>query len=374
MGIPYTGSVELTTYAEAEAFVDRLVKSGVDKAYINYSGGAKGGLETTMSTDFEASSGLGGSDDLESLIAKVATIKNYNIAFDLDLQSFYGGNSDVKKFKNTADGLDASPVTIFKARLSAAGAQDRNSISYQLIHPGYVAEYATEFVANAIEEKVNSFSFNSIGESLYCAYNLQDECTRDESEAAMEAVFQVASKNAGKDGIVSTSGGNGYAMPYVDLVIDAPVNGSHNNIALQEVPFYQIVFRGYVNLAGNAVNLDAEQDDLILKLAESGMSLYYDLMDAESTSFHDTTFTDCYACELDDHYDDMIKNYERLSAVYDAVGSSAIADYEIVNAEVKVTTFENGAKVYVNYSDADVEVGGVTVKANDFKVVGGAKA
>ena len=104
------------------------------------------------------------------------------------------------------------------------------------------------------------------------------------------------------------------------------------------------------------------------------MSMYYLLMDAESTSFHDTKFTASYACELDDHYDDMLANYKRLAPVYKAVGSSMISDYKRVSQNLKVTTFSNGAKVYVNYGDAEATVDGVKIGARNFTVVGGAEA
>ncbi len=374
LGIPYTGTRALTTYSEAEDFINRLSEDNVDKAYVNYIGWASGGLETTFSTDFTANSKLGGKKAFNSLIEKANSIENYHLSFDADLQAFYGGNSDIKKFKNTAYGLDSSPVTIYRARVSAAGSLDKNSILHQLIHPGFMLGYAEEFMANAAKKNVNDFSFNSIGSTLYCAYNLQNITTRDESAAIMRDIFKAANELAGESGIVNTMHGNGYALPYVDNVLDAPVYGSHNNIALQEVPFYQVVFRGYVNLAGCAVNLDSEQDDLILKLAETGMSLYYLLMDAESTAFQNTEFSSSYACAMDDHYYDMVANYKRMKPLYDAVGSSTISDYKVVNEDVRVTTFSNKAKVYVNYGSKEVTVKGVKIGAKDFTVVGGAEA
>lgn len=374
LGIPYTGQEALTTYKEAEELIDRLSNDQVDKVYINYLGWASGGLETTMSTEIAANSKLGGKKALQKLIDK-ANSANYMLSLDADLQAFYSGNEDVKKFKNTAYGLDSSPVAIYKSRIYAAGAKTTSEILNQLIHPGHMYGYAEAFMENATAENIKSFSFNSIGDTLYCAYNLQDVITRDGSENEMIKIFKKASEVAAETGgIVSTKGGNGYAAAYVDNIIEAPLYGSHNNISLQEVPFYQIVFRGYVNLSSSAVNLDSEQDDMILKLAETGMSMYYVLMDAESTSFQDTKFTASYACELDDHYDDMLANYNRMKPLYNAVGSSAIADYQIVSEDVKITTFENGAKVYVNYGSEEVTVNGVKIAAKDFTVVGGANA
>lgn len=374
LGIPYTGVEELTSYEEAADLIDRLQSDNIDKAYINYLGWAPGGLETTMSTEFSNNSKLGNKKKLQSLIDKVNAIDDYYLSFDIDLQAFYGSTSEVKKFKNSAYGLDSSPVTIYKARISAAGSLDKNSIAYQLIHPGYMLGYAEDFLASASEWEVKSFSFNSIGDTLYCAYNLQDVSTRDQSAASMTSIYQAAAEVAGINGVVSTKGGNGYAAPYVDNIVEAPVYGSHNNIALQEVPFYQIVFRGYANLAGTAMNLDSEQDDLILKMAETGMSLYYLLMDAKSTSFQDTEFTSSFACELEDHYDNMVANYNRLKPLYEAVGSSGIENYEIISDKVKITTFSNGVKVYVNYNTAETTVNGVKIGAKDFTVVGGAAA
>jgi len=374
LGIPYTGVEPLTTFNEAGELVDKLVADNIDKVYMNYLGWNDGGLESTLRTNFDVESSLGGKKAVNNLIKKVNGIENYHLSFDLDLQAFYKENSEVKKFRNSAYGLNSSPVTLFRTRISAAGALDKGTISHQLINPIDMPVYAKSFVKNASAREVMSFSFNNIGETLYCAYNSEKLVTRDKSAALMTDVFVNTQEAVGENGLVSTSGGNLYAAPYVDNIVNAPVYGSHNNIAVQEIPFYQLVFRGYVNLASEAFNLNSEREDLILRLAQTGMSLYYLLMDADSTSFQDTSFAGSYACALDDHYDEMIANYKRLKVVYDAVGNSSISDFEIVNKDLKVTTFSNGAMVYVNYSDADATVNGVAVKANDFTVVGGANS
>lgn len=374
LGIPYTGAEELTSYSETAELINRLQKDKVEKVYINYSGWTSGGLETTTSTSLDSSSLLGSEKEMSDLINKVNKIKNYSLAFDLELQSFYSQNSDIDKFADVAYGLDSAPVTIFKSRISAGGARDGRYVLHQLIHPGHMPTLADAFVKDASAKNVKSFSFDSIGDTLYCAYNMHDESTRDQSEHYMTSIYQNAGKYAGKDGIVSTNGGNAYAAPYVDNVVNAPTTNSRNYITTAEIPFYQIVFRGYVNLASNPVNLDSERDELLLKLAETGMSLYYQLMDAKSTSFHDTTYTRMFACELDDHYEDMIQYYNTLKPVYDVVGNSAISDYKIISDDVRVTTFANGAKVYVNYSDNATVVDGVKIEARNFTVVGGAEA
>ena len=374
LGIPYTGAEYLTTYSEAEELVDRLVSDNVDKVFIDYSGWTTGGLDTTTELTLNPSSKLGGKKAINSLINKVNSIENYTLAFDLELQEFHSQTKDIKKFKDVSNGLDASPVAMWRERISAAGARSTANMGYMLIHPARMLGYAEKFIGSATSNNVKSLSFNSLGDSLYCAYNFNDDSTRDKSEQHMIDILSTAQEAIDENGILNTTGGNGYAAPYVDNVMEAPVYASHNILLSEEVPFYQIVFRGYINLAGSSFNLESEQDEYLLKLAETGMSLYYQLMDAESTAFHNTDYTQLYACAIDDHYDDMIATYNRMKPLYDAVGDSGIVNYEVISDDVKITTFTNGAKVYVNYAETEANVNGVVIAAKDFTVVGGAAA
>jgi hypothetical protein len=70
----------------------------------------------------------------------------------------------------------------------------------------------------------------------------------------------------------------------------------------------------------------------------------------------------------------MIAVYNRMKPLYDAVGSSTIVNYEVISDDVKITTFSNGVKVYVNYADAEANINGVKIAAKDFTVVGGVAA
>ena len=104
------------------------------------------------------------------------------------------------------------------------------------------------------------------------------------------------------DGIVSTRVGNSFVLGSVDNIVEAPVYSSSLIMAQTTVPFYQIALRGYVNMSAEAMNLSSEVSELELKCAESGLSLYYQLMDADSTAFQNTSFSDYYACSYDDYF------------------------------------------------------------------------
>ena len=49
----------------------------------------------------------------------------------------------------------------------------------------------------------------------------------------------------------------------------------------------------------------------------------------------------------------------------------AIAGHEILKKDVRVTVYENGTKVFTNYSNTDFAVDGLTIPARSYLVAGG---
>ncbi len=368
LGIPYTGVKKLTSFSDVKDIIDEVKAKGIDSLIITLSGWSSGGLESAIDTKFSPESKIGGMSGAKDLIA-YAQEQGVYLMFDNDVQSFYSGSSQVKKFKHTAYSLSGTPVTVYPFSKSL----NRSVISdkfYHLIHPNYMVQFANEFVDNAMKLNIHNFSFNSAGTDPYAAYNDDSLLTRDKSVELMKELFKnVADKT---DGIVSTKVGNSFVFGSVDNLVETPVYSSDLIMAQTSVPFYQIVLRGYVNMSAETMNLSSEVTELELKCAESGLSLYYQLMDSDSTEFQDTSFSDYYACSYNDYFDIMTDTYQRMKKVYDAVGVSSIEDHEIFSDTVRITTFSNGAKVYVNYGQEDVTVNGVAVAARSYTAVGGA--
>ena len=368
LGIPYVGVRKLTSFSDVKDMIDEIKGAGIDKITFTLSGWTSGGLQSSIDMDFNPESKVGGLKGAKDLIA-YSQEKNVNILFDNDIQTFYSASSKVKKFKNTAYALSSTPVTVYPFSKSLNRSVVGDSF-YHLIHPNYMIQFADTFVSNAMKKGVKNFSFFNAGTDPYAAYNSDSMLTRDKSSDLMQQLFTKVAEAT--DGIVSTKVGNSFTLGSVNNIVEAPVYSSNLIMAQVSVPFYQIVLRGYVNMASTALNLSSEVSELELKCAESGLSLYYEIMDSDSTMFQDTSFSDYYACCYSDYFDIMTTTYARMKAVYDAVGASSITDHKI-NGSVRITTFSNGAKVYVNYGKTDANVDGVKIAARSYTVTGGAK-
>lgn len=367
LGIPYTGTKVLTTFAQVKDIITQLKENNVDNAVITLSGWSNGGMQSSLPSKFSPYSKVGSVSEAKELIA-YAEEQGVTLVFDSDFQSFYSNTGKIKKFKHTAFSLANTPVTIYPFSKSLNRSMFTGTY-HHLIHPKFTLGFVEEYLDNALSTGIKNFSFNTLGVDPYAAYNTDNMVTRDESADLMKELFNSVDEKV--DGIVSTRVGNSFVLGSVDNIVDAPVYSSDLIMSQTSVPFYQIALRGYINMSATAMNLSSEVSELELKCAESGVSLYYQLMKSESTVFQDTSYTDYYACSYDDYYDIMCETYDRMSKLYDAVGVSTIIGHEIVSDTARVTTFSNGAKVYVNYDYVEATINGVKVAARSYSIVGG---
>ena len=352
LGIPYTGVKKLTSFDDVKKVIDDLKKRGVEKSVITLSGWSAGGLESTLDTKINVESKVGNKKEIKDLV-KYAEKNGVQLVFDSDVQTFYYGTSEVKKFDHTAFSLSNTPVTVFPFSKSLNRSVMSDSF-YNLIHPKFMREFTNKYVDNALDAGIKNFSFKTAGTDPYAAYNKNNIVTRDKSVEYMDKLFEDVAKKA-KDGIVSTEIGNSYTLGNVDNIVDSPVYSSNLILAPTSVPFYQIVLRGHVNIAAAPINLSSEISELKLKCAETGSSLFYQLMYSKSTAFENTNFSDYYACSYEDYAGDIEIMYNDLSKVYDKIGASDISDHDIYD-RVRLTKFSNGANVYTNYAEDNAKL------------------
>ncbi len=369
LGFPYTGVDSMTTFEQAEEILTDLTDKGVDNMICGMLGWNSGGLEDSVSTSFNPEDKLGGKKGVEKLMATAEEL-DVPLQFDVDLVNFYKPSGSYSKINSTVYGLDLSPVTLFPFIISV-NRVDKERTPHYLFHPTTMMEISTKFVQDASKAGVENFSFSTLGAEPYPAYNADDVYTRDMMTEAVTDILNNVDEQT--DGIITSSEGKAYLFPAVNNLIDAPIYSSRLYFAREEVPFFHIALRGLSRISGPALNLSAETDDVILRSAQFGVGLYTVLSYESSSNLKETAYNYYYSTEYSLLGEDMAKAYDRLKVVYDAIGTATISDYQIVSEDLKITTFANGAKVYVNYGDTDVTYNGVKIPAVDFVVVGGDK-
>ena len=134
------------------------------------------------------------------------------------------------------------------------------------------------------------------------------------------------------------TGANDYAACAGDYITNAPTASSGYDIITYEVPFYSMVFKGYVSMSSGAVNLSAD---------ENKMSEYFSLRQSIANIAMKT------------------------KAFFEAVDGAEIVNHKIVDTSVRTVKYSNGATVYINYSTENAVADGISIPAESYIVMGG---
>ena len=67
--------------------------------------------------------------------------------------------------------------------------------------------------------------------------------------------------------------------------------------------------------------------------------------------------------------DDIMKVAADYSDYYKAIAGQTIKNHEVITKDVRVTTYTNGVKIYVNYSEDDYQSADGVVKAGDCLII-----
>ena len=126
---------------------------------------------------------------------------------------------------------------------------------------------------------------------------------------------------------------------------------------------------GHLNYTGEALNLTQDYKDELLTSAEYGAGLYFTVMKESSFALQKTLYSEYFGASYDAWSEDMIETYNRYNKELGHTYNQKMVDHEYIGNDVACTTYEDGTKVYVNYTYEDYVTNGTTVPARDYLVV-----
>lgn len=366
LGVPVSKPLKLTSYKEAEAMIRELQSEGLNNMSVKLTGWCNGGVNQKILKKVKPLSELGGKKDLQSLVSSAQEL-GIDIYLDGVTQYEYDSNifdgffsfTDAARFisKERAELFVYSDVT-YAAREGVD--------SYYLLHNNLTLEMA-ENLAAAAGQYGAGVSFRDTGMDLSADYYEKDTVSRQQ---AMVRQSEQLKSMADSGMNIMINMGNEYAAVYSDMITNMDLQGSEYTILDAYVPFYQMALHGYVNYTGAALNLAGNTEEELLRSAEYGAGLYFTLMRETAFALQKTLYTEYYGSDYAAWHDRMIDIYTRYNAELGHTFNQEMTGHELITPELSCTTYEDGTKVYVNYSYADATTpDGVNVPARDYKVV-----
>lgn len=362
LGISREEVIPITTFEQAGEIVDLIKTADINNLSIKYIGWMDNGLVTTPANDMDIESKLGGKKDFEALQAQLSQ-DNIPLYPNVDFQTVLKDEA-FDGFYRMSD----SSKTITR-RNSMAYTYMSNiflpETGFYVVSPKMYDEYVDGFVKDYVKLDNPYLSVHRLTGDLVSDYNSDDIWDSEKGKA--EVVTQLEKLTTAGYTLLG-EGANQYALGYVNQMTGLPTHSSGYHIADESVPFLQMVYSGYVDYFTSPVNYqDGSLEEIKLKLIETGSSVYY-LLGYESNSLINNTvlFDHLYTFQYDLWMSDLQETYLSVNEALEGTIGHSIESHETIQDGLVKVVYENGITIYVNYTDNDIEIDGLTVTAKNY--------
>ncbi len=352
LGIPYKNLLAATTLKQSKDILISLKEITDQSINARLIGFGQGGLDnSSYAGNFKIDKSLGDLKDLSNL-SDYCGENNINLFFDFDLI----------KLKKSSLGFNKNFDVAHSATNKLADLYDYNVVTRSRIEESKYRLLSRELLADGAEKMLNKIqkwnlkgvSLSSVSSVAYSDYST-DENTKYYSKGNMgDDVTDIFNKISGSYKISSESA-NSYAAVLSDAIYNSPTCSSKEISFGEDIPFYQMVFKGYVSLSSGEINLAANSKTELLKALESGCALNYLVASEYYNEFIDHNGYELAMSKFSDIKQQIANDYSFVSKCLNGVKSAEIVSHEILENGLRKTEFSNGVSVYVNYTKNNLE-------------------
>ena len=364
-GLPIDSVVATTTFAQAEEIIQEVTQQGVSNLNVRMSGWMNGGITQKVLQRVNVLRELGGKDAMQHLINSA---KENNTKLYFDGISCFAYDSGILEgfipFRDAARYTTREQIKITRYDPITYIPQDWLE-DYYLVRPEYAKNGTTNMIQFLNSQNAAGISFRDIGSFLSADYNLKNLTSRETVKELNIQSMQEA-KAAGQSIMIRT--GNDYALPYADIITDVDMSGTKYSLIDQMVPFYQIACHGLKDYTGDPINLSGDYLQEFLKCVETGAGLNFTFMAEDAMILQDTMHSSLFGSTYEKWKNDamdMILRYQKDTA---GLNQLRIVNHQQINDDVTETTYEDGTKIYVNYSNSNYDEFGRQIPARDYIV------
>ena len=345
-----TGFVPATTLSQMETVLTGLQKAGVGDMLAVYTGWQPDGIYGRYRDGLTLESGLGGKNQLEALARRLSesgtSLMMYTDPVNAYTRSGYAADSFVR-------GLNGRTLDLGGSRLH------RNTYRYLPVRTTDIL--ASQYDA-ALELGLAGLALDGISNTLTSF--LQDSVLISRRKAAIHYTRKLE-KMSGLSLAMHTPFDDMWA--YCDAYLSFPLYDSGYKFVSRSVPFLAMVLSGSMNLFGTYVNYEANREEFLLRLAESGAAPSFLLTYEKPSVLINTDSRYLSSSYYKDYSNLIVRAVENYRMLTEKTGRSEITGHH-AEGNITVTEYANGCRVYVNYSAEPGEADGAVVDGMSFEI------
>jgi len=126
---------------------------------------------------------------------------------------------------------------------------------------------------------------------------------------------------------------------------------------------------GYIPMFGPPLNTGTYSRERILRHIEYGVAPSFVVTDSDSFDLYKTGQEDYFSTNFDDWEGFIYEAYDMISEALQPVLGMAINEHIALEDGFIRVTYENGVKIYINYTDSLKADGSIQVEANNYCII-----
>lgn len=295
-------------------------------------------------------------------LKEIANNKNMNFYPAVMSVQNYSGGGFIDHIKNSAYSMTKLPFSWHGFSVSTLNETD--DITYRVSLPKFQSFYG-KFLKSYKKTGCANIALGDIGSKLYCDYR-GDGYRRVQAAEIMKSALSETAKTTES---IMLDRANSYAIPYADIIYNAPVTNSNHEVLDVSVPFYTLALAGIAECVAPSINNNNIGDDAFLYAVSSGASLCYSWIYADAYELQNTDLANLSDVNYKATQSKALADYKKIQAIYNATDGSRPYSQEYITDDLSVTVYENGSSVFVNFGNKSQKLAdGTEIEAKSFIV------
>ncbi len=364
IGFPYKSLLALTTYSDISNILNELSVTGV-KPNIQLYGFGESGLDISkIAGNFKLANKFGSKKELNSL-TEYCKQNGIDSFVDFNISEFAKAGGGYNTF-DTAKTATKASAYVYQISRGAHIPDVDNYSRHRLITRTKLDAIANKLLKKIGKYNISGVSFASITSNAYSDYTSDEYYAKNGMGAQVSEIANNYKQNGYS---FAATGANVYAAQIADCIFEAPHTSSKQDMFTADIPFYQMIFKGKTEITSEAMNAGESFETKKLYALETGSSMLFTLYNNYNETITLSPHKDLYGGLYKGNKDVIINAGNEFKDYYSAISGQTIVNHELITKDVRCTTFANGVKTYVNYSNSDYTVADGIVKANDYLVI-----
>ncbi len=343
LGIPYTATQRLSEISDISKIIDSLNDKGVSGVQLILQEWTKQQLAKKADAKLSLIGSVGSKKEFNALTSQIKA-QGGTCYPSVIFQSAAKSGNGYSVYRDTIRNLSNMPAGNYTFKRNTL-IKDMNIPKKYFLRVSTQKSLLAKVVKKSEKYGIEGLMLNSLG--IYTDYAKQT-VSRTASMTQLAGVISEVSKLKK----LAVHNPADYVFSSVDFAVNVPTKSNGYSVTDTSVPFYQLVVSGLFRYCSDPINLQGDERQYLLESLETGSVLHYSFITEDNTLVNGTDLEWLYGADFENNKESLIQNFEITKQLYAATNGSRMVMHTIIDNGVACTTYANGAKVYVNYTNS----------------------